>query len=145
MPIDSDKIKILDKMTAACGSCGFFRRHLRSTRPTCLKLTAGERCVLRLEEISFLTFFFRTMLGSLHRLLIKLCDPRNSLADSSPRPPKVAVVEKLPTWTRVVKRRPQMDGLPIERHDTQSNHFHNVKSIINQLPNELLAEIFTTV
>ena len=87
------------------------------------------------------------MLGSLHRLVLKLCDPRNSIAvsDNSPRPPKVAAVEKLPSWTRVVKRRPQIDGLSLERHDTQSNHFHNIKSTINQLPNELLAEIFATV
>ena len=87
------------------------------------------------------------MLGSLHRLLLKLCDPRNSIAvsDHSPRPPKVAAVEKLPSWTRVIKRRPQIDGLSLERHDTQSNHFHNIKSTINQLPNELLAEIFATV
>lgn len=85
------------------------------------------------------------MLGTLNKLLVKLCDPRNSVSslDTSLRASKTAIFGRIAHLTNI-RKRPQHEECP-ERHDTPSNRFHNFQSVINQLPDDLLAEIFASI
>lgn len=85
------------------------------------------------------------MLGRLNNLLLKLCDPRNSAisSDTSLSQPRVRTFGRIARST-TARKRPQNED-PLERHDTVSNHSHNLQSAINKLPYELLAELFATV
>jgi hypothetical protein len=85
------------------------------------------------------------MLGTLNKLLLKLCDPRNSVSSSntSPRPSRAVIFGRV-AHSSTARKRPQHEE-PAERHDIPSNQSHNFQSVVNQLPYELLAEIFATI
>jgi hypothetical protein len=82
------------------------------------------------------------MLGALNKVLLKLCDPRNSVSSSNASPrPSSAVMFGIATHSSTVGMRRQQE----EPADTTSSRTHNFQSAINQLPYELLAEMFTTI
>ena len=95
------------------------------------------------------------LFGGLQKVLVKICDPRNSNVGSDTRSAKFGVLRKLSALARVYKKRPQNtppETPPVSkppslkiRNDTPVNYDHNCKSAINRLPHELLAEIFITI